>query len=65
MNGVRDGKDLWFGFSVDWTATDVTRTSASTKVESGNLKGNIVGTSNPMAFLNVAHESVIIHISVE
>lgn len=68
--------------NVDWTATSVTRTSGSTKFESGNLKANIVGTStfadaiasgsvlgtdlvNPLAFLNVAHDSVIIHISVE
>ena len=68
--------------SVDWTATDVTRTSGNTKFESGNLKANIVGTAtfaeaissgsvlgtdlvNPLAFLNVAHTSVIIHISAE
>ena len=31
--------------SVDWQATDVTRTSGSTKFESGNMTFNIVGTS--------------------
>jgi len=31
--------------SVDWTATNVTRTSGSTKFQSGNVTANIVGTS--------------------
>jgi hypothetical protein len=31
--------------SVDWQATDVTRTSGSTKFESGSMTANIVGTS--------------------
>jgi hypothetical protein len=31
--------------SVDWAATDVTRTSGNTKFEFGNTKVNIVGTS--------------------
>ena len=68
--------------SVDWTSTGVTRTSGSTKFQSGNQTVNIVGTSTfadattsgsvlgtdlvaPTGFLNVAHESVIIHISNE
>ena len=68
--------------SVDWAATNVTRTSGNTKFDSGNQKVNIVGTSTfadaitsgsvvgtdlvaPFGFLNVAHTSVIIHISAE
>src|SRR4051794_34784062 len=31
--------------SVDWRATNVTRTSGSTRFQSGNLTANIVGTS--------------------
>jgi len=31
--------------SVEWTATGVTRTSGSTRFQSGNLTANIVGTS--------------------
>ena len=68
--------------SVEWQATDVTRTSGNVKFENGNQKVNIVGTStfadaiisgtvvgtdlvDPFGFLNVAHTSVIIHISAE
>jgi hypothetical protein len=68
--------------TVDWTATDVTRTSGNTKFQSGNQSVNIVGTStfadavvsgsvvgtelvDPFGFLNVAHDSVIIHLSNE
>jgi hypothetical protein len=68
--------------SVDWAATDVTRTSGNTKFQFGNESVNIVGTStfadaitsgsvlgtdlvNPSGFLNIAHASVIIHISTQ
>jgi hypothetical protein len=68
--------------SVDWTATDVTRTSGNTKFESDNETVTIVGTSTfanattsgsvlgtdlvaPFGYLNVAHDSVIIHVSTK